>query len=97
MKTWNTWDELFDIELSGRPYEFHLLRVLRRSSDNAIVWAIDSGCSCPTPFESLEDDDWNNILYTCDDLRKYLDSNEVDYSYGLDDILREFWSLVASE
>lgn len=40
-----------DVELSEPDYSFHELRIYVRRSDGAILWATDSGCSCPSPFE----------------------------------------------
>ncbi|MFE7399599.1 hypothetical protein [Streptomyces sp. NPDC057557] len=32
-------------------YEFSILAVWQRDEDGALFWEIDSGCSCPSPFE----------------------------------------------
>lgn len=34
-------------------YEFNTLTVFKHTPTNTLFWAIDSGCSCPTPFESF--------------------------------------------
>lgn len=43
------------VELGGG-YEFDTY-ALWRNIEGALVWAHDSGCSCPTPFEDLGVDD----------------------------------------
>jgi hypothetical protein len=40
-----------ELERSDGNYQFDLLVLWRRTSDGAVVWAEDSGCSCPSPFE----------------------------------------------
>ena len=36
---------------AGGGYDFDKFVVWRRNYDGAILWAEDSGCSCPSPFE----------------------------------------------
>lgn len=43
-------DSLEDGSLS---YEFNMFIVWRRTSDGALFYASDSGCSCPSPFEDV--------------------------------------------
>lgn len=40
-----------EVDWLGGGYEFDLTVVWRRDLDGALVYAEDSGCSCPTPFE----------------------------------------------
>ena len=40
-----------DIDLSEPDYSFDLLRFYVRKSDGMVLYATDSGCSCPSPFE----------------------------------------------
>lgn len=40
-----------EIELAGVSWEFDLLRFYVRPETGAILYANDSGCSCPCPFE----------------------------------------------
>ncbi len=40
-----------EIDFSSGEYEFDLTVIWRRISDGAFVYADDSGCSCPSPFE----------------------------------------------
>jgi hypothetical protein len=45
------------IDWSSGRYEFDLTVVWRRESDGKFVYAEDSGCSCPSPFEGTGIDD----------------------------------------
>lgn len=40
-----------EIEWSSGAYEFDLTVLWKRESDGRFVYAEDSGCSCPSPFE----------------------------------------------
>lgn len=46
-------DFIADIDLAEPDYSFDLLRIYVRRNDGMILWATDSGCSCPSPFESV--------------------------------------------
>jgi len=46
-------DFIADIDLSEPDYSFDLLRIYVRRHDGMILWATDSGCSCPSPFEEV--------------------------------------------
>ncbi|MDG4792720.1 hypothetical protein [Micromonospora sp. WMMD1082] len=46
-----------EVDWSSGSYEFDLTVVWRRKSDGAFFFAEDSGCSCPSPFESVGVDD----------------------------------------
>lgn len=41
-----------DVSLDNEPYQFEDLRIYVRRQDGMIMWATDSGCSCPVPFEN---------------------------------------------
>jgi hypothetical protein len=41
-----------EIEWSSGSYEYDMTVVWRRTSDGVFVYAEDSGCSCPSPFEN---------------------------------------------
>lgn len=43
-----------DIELTGESYSFDLIRFWVRKDTGQILYATDSGCSCPSPFEDTE-------------------------------------------
>lgn len=45
-------DLIEDIDLAEPDYSFDLLRIYLRKSDGMLLWATDSGCSCPSPFEN---------------------------------------------
>lgn len=42
---------LDDYDIAGS-WEFDMIAVWRRKADGALFYAFDSGCSCPSPFES---------------------------------------------
>lgn len=44
-------DFIEDIDIAEPDYSFDLLRIYVRRHDGMILWATDSGCSCPAPFE----------------------------------------------
>jgi len=44
--------EIGEINFSSGEYEFDIL-ALWRNQDRTVVYAADSGCSCPAPFENL--------------------------------------------
>lgn len=46
-----------EVEWSDGSYQFDLTVVWRRVCDGALFWSEDSGCSCPSPFESIGTDD----------------------------------------
>lgn len=46
-----------EIDWSSGSYEFDLTVVWQRELDGVLVYAEDSGCSCPSPFESAGVDD----------------------------------------
>lgn len=45
-------DFIDDIDLDHQSYDFDQLRLYVRRSDGMLLWATDSGCSCPMPFET---------------------------------------------
>lgn len=43
-------------------YEFHTLQVVQCANTGRLFYGIDSGCSCPTPFEDFTSEaDWTPI------------------------------------
>ena len=38
----------------GADYEFDMLGVWQRKEDGALFYEYDSGCSCPSPFETVK-------------------------------------------
>jgi hypothetical protein len=47
-------DLVADIDLAEPDYSFDLLRIYLRRADGMLLWATDSGCSCPSPFEDTK-------------------------------------------
>lgn len=47
-------DFIADIDLDEPCHNFNLLRLYVRRRDGMLLWATDSGCSCPAPFESTK-------------------------------------------
>jgi len=45
---------LGDIEWSRESYEFNMTAVWHEPATGAFYWADDSGCSCPSPFETYD-------------------------------------------
>lgn len=44
--------EIFeDIDTAGS-YEYDMIVIWKRLSDNTLWWDSDSGCSCPSPFDN---------------------------------------------
>lgn len=53
---------LADLDEAGLSYEFHCLRVIKKNGSNQYAYAVDSGCSCPSPFETYGNfDSYNRI------------------------------------
>lgn len=69
------------IELNNEPYEFYMLEVLK--DVNGYYLATDSGCSCPTPFESYTVQDLTGPL-TAEQVREEIESLVRD-AYGSPD------------
>lgn len=42
------------IDLDDEPYQFHDLILFVRKADGVVMYATDSGCSCPSPFEDTQ-------------------------------------------
>src|SRR5699024_9882982 len=68
-KQWS-WDDskpdtdyegIADVEWVGESYEFDMTRVYRKISTGELFYAEDSGCSCPSPFEDVEESDLTPI------------------------------------
>lgn len=71
-----------DIDFSSGAYEFDITAVWRRDADGALVYADDSGCSCPSPFEGEGVNDL--IVATPAELQAHLEQRargaHTDYS-----------------
>lgn len=53
--------QIFESIDTAGSWEFDTFVIFKRISDGALFWTSDSGCSCPTPFESIGIDDLNII------------------------------------
>lgn len=53
-----------ELEYSDGDYQFDTRVVWRRDSDGQLLSARDSGCSCPSPFESTELKDLQEVNST---------------------------------
>ena len=40
-----------EVQVDEQEWNFHLVAFWIRKSDGQVLWAEDSGCSCPSPFE----------------------------------------------
>lgn len=91
---------LGEINTAGA-YEYNTLAVWLRQ-DGQWSWAHDSGCSCPTPFEYVQEEDlqtgdWNALAAACE---AHVQAGEGRYadSYGRErmlDLLTRARNLVA--
>lgn len=50
-----------EINDDNASYSFDDFVIFKRLSDGALLWASDSGCSCPSPFESVGVDELTQI------------------------------------
>ena len=80
------YEEIGEVEWSEESYQFDLTRVYRQISTGALFYATDSGCSCPSPFEDLEDyeltpirrmQDWHDHVAEC----TVADDPDDDFQY----------------
>lgn len=76
-----------EIEWGDGCYSFDLTVVWRRDFDGKLVYAEDSGCSCPSPFEDQGIPDLT--LCTADQLQVQLNKRADDagslYGHGISD------------
>lgn len=77
-----------EIDFSSGCYEFDLLVVWRDPATGRFYYDEDSGCSCPSPFDSANR---MNIteLRTLAELRSRIESRSGQYSYHDDGKLRD--------
>lgn len=45
-----------EVDIYERNWDFHIFAVWKVKETGEFAWAYDSGCSCPSPFESLARD-----------------------------------------
>lgn len=46
--------EIFESIDTARSYEFALFVIWKKLDDDTLWWDTDSGCSCPSPFDSSD-------------------------------------------
>ncbi len=63
----NNWQMLAELDLEEPYYSFDLLVVWRNIITGEVVYATDSGCSCPSPFENHEADDYKEFSWSAID------------------------------
>lgn len=51
---------LGDIDPYDEPYEFNMVAFWQNEAGD-VLWACDSGCSCPSPFEDTRVEDLNVV------------------------------------
>jgi len=85
---WGLGDWVGSYETDGESYEFSLVGVIK--GDDGYYLSTDSGCSCPTPWESHTRDDWTGPL-TAEQAKEEATSLAESYSGGIryPDDLRE--------
>lgn len=74
----------WEIDTAGS-YEFDMFVIWERQDDKSLWWGTDSGCSCPTPFESHVSLDPINSIYT---LGKFKIALEEHRNIPKDDVQR---------
>ena len=47
-------EQIGDVDTREPDYSFDIIRVWVRKETGTILWAFDSGCSCPAPFEDAK-------------------------------------------
>jgi hypothetical protein len=73
-----------EIDWSDGCYQFDLTVVWKRESDGRFVYADDSGCSCPAPFESTGIDEVTALRKRggLKDFKEYCAKRQADSAYG---------------
>ena len=60
----NEWEQIASLDLDEPDYSFDLLTVWKNKKTGKFVYATDSGCSCPTPFEDHTADDFKDFSWS---------------------------------
>lgn len=47
--------EIFEFIDTGESYEFNMFVIFKEMTYQTLHYAMDSGCSCPTPFEDIHE------------------------------------------
>lgn len=56
-------------ERDEESYNFNIVGVSKRP-DGKLFWSTDSGCSCPSPWETHTEADWKPLPETWDEFEK---------------------------
>lgn len=63
--------EIFDDIDDAGSYEFNKTVIWKKLDDNTLLWDYDSGCSCPSPFDGIGDEDgWGDDRHDLKPLTK---------------------------
>jgi hypothetical protein len=73
-----------EIDWSSGSHEFDLTVVWKRESDGRFVYADDSGCSCPSPFEDTGIDELTVLRRRggLKDFKEYCAKRQADSPYS---------------
>lgn len=80
-----------DLELDGESYQFHMIAVWRHYPSGKLYWGVDSGCSCPSPFEDYTELEKLDILTKSDwrTIEKLVKESAVHGTFEASYFLRE--------
>ena len=66
-----------DYDLQEPDYSFDIIGITRRDPDGKLFWSTDSGCSCPSPWESHTEADWKPLPETWSDFERSTKESRV--------------------
>jgi hypothetical protein len=75
------------VDIAGA-YEFDMVAAWQRKEDGAILYAFDSGCSCPTPFEYVDLRPIHDFAAFASEVRKW--AREQTYRDVNPDVIEAF-------
>lgn len=70
-----------EVDWSDGSYQFDLFVVWQRESDGAFFWGRDSGCSCPSPFETMTGPKDLDVILSLDSVKEWLEATQAEESY----------------
>lgn len=76
----------------GEAYQFDTVAVWREKATGRVVWDMDSGCSCPSPFEDWEP---KPLPETWADFERAVNENG-DTAHNRHDLIEKVRALVAA-
>lgn len=97
--------ELCSVEWDNEPWQFNITAVFHHKPTGALFYASDSGCSCPSPFESMtvadlepltRMQDWIDIVDSSTRVLK-LDEEDVRLGRSEDANYRPWYSLSCAQ